>query len=83
MSVIPRDDIRTSTDAAAFVWNLVGDLRSDPDSWEAANLEDYLMAVAQILAILDRVQALDDTDERERPTWRTFAEILYAAKSRE
>jgi hypothetical protein len=83
MGIVSRNGVETAVDASGFVWRLLDDLRTDPESWEVADLESYLRAVAEVLGSLDSVQALDGTNERSTPTWRTIAEVLYAAKIRE
>jgi len=72
--------ITTKEDFVEFLSDLRNDLLNRPDEWENPTLERFLDAMA---AWVDAIQICSEhTGNKELlyPSWKTFAEILYAAK---
>jgi hypothetical protein len=71
--------IESKDDLGEFVGQLLEDLNSNPNAWENETLDRYLEAMQAW--ILDS-EASDQKAGvvRPEPTWRTFAEILSAAR---
>ena len=70
------EQIFSRQDLALFLSELHQDLRQNPDLWENADLERFLEALAAWVAATP-------TDSRlapETPQWRTFAEMMLAAR---
>lgn len=75
--------VRTHTDVARIVEQMLNDLRKHPDEWENPSLERFLDALA---AGLDAVES-QHIDRGEavpsQPTWKLFAGILVNASGYE
>jgi hypothetical protein len=72
--------VRSRGDLVAFVQALRLDLDSHPDEWENTQLGAFLEALASWLEDMDGYYANTGQPTPEPPTWKTFGEILLAAK---
>ncbi len=71
--------IATKDDLAKFLTLLHNDLKTNPDAWENVTLDSFLEAMHAW--VLDSEALRQKTGiAPESPTWRTFAEILSAAR---
>jgi len=71
------DAIKTHEDLAVFIEELLQDLRENSDSWENPDLPKFLEALAAW------TNDMSGNSRRRLPTapeWKTFAEMLVAAK---
>jgi hypothetical protein len=72
--------IRSKEDLAEFVVALHGDFRANPTAWENDTLDRLLDAMQAWIRLLDAYYQNAGQECPEMPTWRTFAEILCAAR---
>jgi hypothetical protein len=71
----------SSKDALAdFVAELRSDLETSGDSWENPTLDRYLEAMEAWIRDMDGYYKNSGQPVPESPSWRTLADILYAAK---
>ena len=75
--------IETREDLAKFVNNLANDRKNDAKSWENCSLESYLAAIAAWIEDMDGYYLNRNERPPIAPEWKTFAQILAAAKSYE
>ena len=73
------ESIQSQADFIRFVAALARDLEESPDAWENATLERFLAAMAAWTPSMDAYYANAGRPVAE-PSWRTFAEILLAAR---
>jgi YD repeat-containing protein len=73
-SVSSRDEL------AAFIGALQRELREDPASWENGTLESFLEALAAWTQDMDGYLTNAGREPIAEPSWRTFAEMLIAAR---
>jgi hypothetical protein len=74
------NDIRSRDDFVRFVQNLSRDLAEKPDRWENKDLVSYLEAVAAWTADMEGYYENQNEPLTEQPNWKTFGQILLAAK---
>ena len=74
------DSIRTREDFVSFVHHLLEDLRMNPDDWENDTLGSYIDALAAWVEGMDGFYLNVGEPFPERPDWRTFGQILLAAR---
>lgn len=74
------DSIRSREDFVSFVRMLLFDLRDNAEEWENNVLESYLEAIAAWVDDMEGYYQNRGEPVPEYPTWKTFAEILLAAK---
>lgn len=74
------DTIATNKDLSAFVEALRADLLANPDDWENVTLERFLEAMAAWVYSIENVYKNTGRELPCQPSWKTMAEVLYAAK---
>ena len=74
------EHIETRQDFGTFLSSLRADLADHPNDWENGDLESFLEALSAWVEGMDSFYANIGSDVPERPTWRTFAEMLAAAR---
>ena len=65
---------------AAFVDALKNDLIQNPEDWENPNLERYLDALSAWIFSMEQLYINLDREVPIKPNWKSFAEMLLAAK---
>jgi hypothetical protein len=73
-------EIRDRGQFVQFARALVADLRDHPDEWTNHDLAAYLEALAAWAEDMDGYYQNRGEPTPEQPTWKTFGEILSAAK---
>ncbi len=63
-----------------FIVDLKADLKTNKADWENPNLEQYLDAMKAWLDSIENVYRNTGRELPSQPSWKTFAEILHAAK---
>ena len=75
------DAISNPTELAIFIKKLRQNLIDDSNSWENINLSDFLDALASWTEDMDGYyKNTDQVDRLDQPDWKTFAEMLIAAR---
>ncbi|MFM2333025.1 MAG: hypothetical protein RIQ74_1868 [Pseudomonadota bacterium] len=75
------DAISNHTELAVFIKKLHQNFIDDPKNWENINLADFLAALATWTEDIDGYYKNTDQSERlDQPDWKTFAEMLMAAR---
>ncbi|MBM7117747.1 DUF7660 family protein [Archangium primigenium] len=77
--VDPRD-VQSREDLARFVRGLAQALEQHPEAWENATLPRFLEAMSAWIEDMDGYYQNQGAAVPTRPEWRTFAEILSAAR---
>lgn len=72
--------LQSRDDLIAFVEALRADQAAAPDTWTNGGLGEFLEAIAAWLADMDGYYANQGQPLPDPPSWKTFAEILLAAK---
>jgi hypothetical protein len=72
--------IGTKEELADFVTALRDDLETRRDEWENPTLERFLSAMEAWIRSMDQYYTNTGQQPIQTPTWRTLADILYAAK---
>ena len=72
--------IASKGDLARFVDLLHQDLQMNPDAWENPTLDRFLEAMHAWLLDSEKLEQNSGAGHPESPSWRTFAEILSAAR---
>lgn len=84
MSIIKSvDKITSRTELALFVKELRTSLLNEPEEWENIKLVDYLEAMEAWIIDMEGYYKNNNLEVPENPSWKTMAEILYAAKDYE
>lgn len=73
-------EIQTRADFVAFIEALRADLRANPTKWENVTLESFLAALASWTEDMDGYYQNHGREVPQKPTWRTFGEMLAAAR---
>lgn len=73
-------DIDSKERLADFVAALAKDLRENAIEWENVSLDRFLDAMEAWIRDMDGYYKNTDQPVPETPTWRTFADILLAAR---
>lgn len=76
--IIPS--IQTRDDLAGFIGALADDLRRNPDAWENATLGSFLDALAAWTNDMDGYYRNINEEAPVAPQWKTFADMLAAAR---
>jgi hypothetical protein len=71
--------VRSPTDVARVVEQMLDDLREHPHEWENPTLERFLEALAASLDALEPLHINRDETLASQPTWKLLAEILVMA----
>ena len=74
------DLIKTKDDLADFVEALKNDLISHPEEWENRTLERFLDAMSAWIKSVEGAYKNLGKEVPVRPSWKIFADILYASK---
>jgi len=74
------ESIQTKEDLAKFIGSLRIDLNTQQDSWENPTLDGFLEAMEAWILAMDSWAKNRDMPRVENPSWKTIANILYAAK---
>jgi hypothetical protein len=74
------DRIHSREAFASFARSLAQDVRERPDTWENADLPSFLEAIAAWTEAMHGFYANRGEPLPEQPDWRTFAQILAAAR---
>lgn len=72
--------VRSREDLSRFVRSLADDLRQRPAEWENADLSSFLDAMSAWVDDMDGFFRSRGEPIPAQPDWRTFAEILAAAR---
>jgi hypothetical protein len=72
--------IQSKSDLVEFIEALASDARTNADRWENSTVERYLSALARWLEDSDGYYQNQNRPVPERPSWRSVAEMLIAAK---
>lgn len=72
--------IRSRMDLAAFVLDLIDDLRVNPEKWENLTLESYLDGLSRWIEDMEGYHRSRGEVMPQEPSWSRFGEILLAAK---
>lgn len=73
------ESVRTKEELVNFIAVLRADLNAHMESWENPTLESFLESMAAWLAATDYLEK-SRGDVGECPSWKTIANMLYAAK---
>ncbi|MFM6905287.1 MAG: hypothetical protein ACKOUU_04385 [Acinetobacter tjernbergiae] len=75
------DAISSHTELAVFIKKLHQNFIDDPNNWENINLADFLATLTAWTEDIDGYYKNTDQSERlDQPDWKTFAEMLIAAR---
>ena len=72
--------IESKDDLVSFIRALREDLQSNKAQWENATLERYLRAMEDWIESMDGYYLNTGQPVPQSPSWKTFADILYASK---
>jgi hypothetical protein len=72
--------IESKEELADFVGQLLKDLEENRIEWENPTLERFLFAMESWIRSMDSFYKNTDQEVPVTPNWRTFGDILYAAK---
>jgi len=73
-------DVNSKERLAEFVAALLQDLENNREGWENDTLDRFLEAMESWIRSMDNYYKNTDQPIPDTPTWRTFAEILLAAR---
>lgn len=73
-------EIQMRADLVTFIEALQVDLKMRPEKWENPTLESFLDALAGWIADMDGYYQNTGQQVPESPTWKTFGEMLSAAR---
>ncbi|HEY5751397.1 MAG TPA: hypothetical protein VIU12_35305 [Chryseolinea sp.] len=73
-------EIRSKEDFIKFVGDLILDLKTNPNTWENKNLDDYLEALQRWTGDMEGYYINNNLPVPENVNWRIFADILMAAR---
>ena len=72
--------IRSREEFILFVWELLGEYKSNPNAWGANDsLELYIQGIASASQDIDGLYLNRDEAFPKQPSWRMLAEILWMA----
>jgi hypothetical protein len=74
------EQIETREDLARFIAALKDDFVANRDEWENWDLGAYLESMAAWMTDMDRYRRHVGQPFSSEPSWKAFAEILYAGK---
>jgi hypothetical protein len=75
--------VTTREELAVFVASLAREARKAPNNWQNADLHSFLEALSAWINDMDGYFLNQGEPVPERPTWRTFAQMLAAATTYE
>lgn len=74
------NSIRSREEFAAFVRSLAQDFEEHPEAWQNADLSSFFEALAAWVDDMEGYYSNRGERMPEHPDWRTFAQILAAAR---
>lgn len=74
------NDVDSKEQLADFVAALARDLQENSRDWENVSLDRFLGAMAAWVRDMDEYYKNTGQPIPDTPTWRTFADILFAAR---
>jgi hypothetical protein len=77
---ISVEGVRSRHEFAVFVRSLLRDLQQHPGTWENADLERFLEALAAVTEDMDGAYQNLGRPIPEQPSWQLLSEILLAAR---
>jgi len=72
--------VGTKESLVEFVAALRQDLENNPSHWENVTLDQFLTAMESWIADMDQYYKNTGQEPPANPTWKTFADILYASR---
>lgn len=72
--------IESREDLSHFVQNLLKNLKEDPESWENSSLDRFLEAMSAWVEDMEGYYQNRGESVPRQPDWKTFGQILLAAK---
>ncbi len=72
--------VKSKDDLADFVLALRDDLQNAPSDWENPTLDRFLSAMESWIRDMDGYYKNTGQNIPDTPTWKVFADILYASK---
>jgi hypothetical protein len=76
-------EIKSKEDLSDFLRALRIDLANNPQDWENPTLDRFLSAMEDWIPEMNIYYANTGQPTVDQPTWKTFADILMAAKTYE
>lgn len=73
------EDVKSREDLIKFINHLRRDLQTNKAEWENITLEDYLEAMEAWVNDMEGFYLNTDQPVPKQPSWKTFADILYAS----
>jgi hypothetical protein len=73
-------EIETRADLVAFIEALQADLKAHPQKWENQTLDSFLCALASWTEDMDGYYENQGRASPDSPSWKTFGEMLAAAR---
>jgi hypothetical protein len=73
-------NIKSKEELADFVAALRLDLEANPEGWENSTLERFLSAMEDWIRSMDQWCRNTGQAPADVPSWRTFADVLYASR---
>ena len=67
-------------DLSGFIHDLRYDLINNTDEWKNQNLDQFLDSMSAWVGSMDQLHKNLNIEFSEEPSWKTFANILYASK---
>ena len=77
------ENVKSKDDLIKFINHLRMDLKTNSAKWENITLEDYLEAMEAWVNDMDGYYLNTNQPIPKQPSWKTIADILYAASSYE
>ena len=74
------DSIKSRQDLAQFVRELGEDFEKNPQSWENDTISNYMEALAGWIDDMGGYYKNQNQPVPETPEWKTFAQMLHAAR---
>ncbi|SFS76796.1 hypothetical protein [Paenibacillus sp. BC26] len=72
--------VNSKEDLIKLISALRSNLATHSEEWENSTLESYFEAMEAWMDDMDRYYINTNQKVPDKPTWKVFAEILYAAK---
>ena len=73
------ENVKSREDLIKFIDHLRSDLQANKGEWENISLEDYLEAMAAWINDMEGFYLNTNQPVPKQPSWKTFADILYAS----
>ncbi|NJM05942.1 hypothetical protein HC891_06680 [Candidatus Gracilibacteria bacterium] len=80
MDIEDTDAIQNHKDLTRFVLQLREEFLQDPQNWENRDLDSFLEALAAWIGSMENAYRNNNLPFPEPPSWRTFADMLLAAR---